>query len=105
MPQYLNDILDQPTAKASGATPPVAGATELPFELQGLPQVTELLDVDTVLGSDGGGSYRVQGIDAPEVAKVIRDDETGETTYKPGTAGGTGSLKAFQEFMDTNGPF
>ena len=105
MPQYLNDILDQPTAKASGATPPVAGATELPFELQGLPQVTELLDVDTVLGSDGGGSYRVQGIDAPEVAKVIRNDETGETTYKPGTAGGTGSLKAFQEFMDTNGPF
>lgn len=105
MPQYLNDILDQPTAKASGATPPVAGATELPFELQGLPQVTELLDVDTVLGSDGGGSYRVQGIDAPEVAKVIRNDETGETTYKPGTAGGTGSLKAFQEFMETNGPF
>ena len=105
MPQYLEEMLDLPTPSAAGITPPVAAAPELLDELKGLPQVAKLLDYDTAVGTDGGSPYRFQGFDAPEIAKVIHDKVTGETTYKPGTAGGMGSLKAFEKFMAENGPF
>jgi hypothetical protein len=105
MPQYLEEMLDLPTPSAAGITPPVAAAPELLDELKGLPQVSKLLDYDTAIGTDGGAPYRFQGFDAPEIAKVIYDSVTGGATYKPGTAGGMGSLKAFEKFMAENGPF
>ena len=105
MPQYLEEMLDLPTPSAAGITPPVAAAPELLDELKGLPQVSKLLDYDTAIGTDGGAPYRFQGFDAPEIAKVINDSVTGGATYKPGTAGGMGSLKAFEKFMAENGPF
>lgn len=99
----LSKLLDTPSAITTGVDPSVVSASELPENLQGLSQVTKLFDVDTVEGSDGE-RYRIQGFDAPEVSKMIGDG-TGGATYKPGTAGGTGSLKAFNKFMQDNGPF
>ena len=93
------------TATTTGGTPPVVDAPTLSSSVQGLPQVTKLLDMDTVLGSDGGGSYRLQGFDAAEVGKWLTDKSTGKSFYKSGTAGGMGSLKAFEQFMADNGPF
>ena len=100
----LSKLLDTPSAITTGVDPSVVSASELPENLQGLSQVTKLFDADTVEGSDGE-RYRIQGFDAPEVSKMFRDNETGGATYKPGTAGGTGSLKAFNKFMQENGPF
>ena len=100
----LSKLLDTPSAITTGVDPSVVSASELPENLQGLSQVTKLFDADTVEGSDGE-RYRIQGFDAPEVSKMFRDYETGGATYKPGTAGGTGSLKAFNKFMQENGPF
>ena len=103
-PIYLTRLLDAPSATTTGVNPSVVNASEQPENLQGLIPITKMFDVDTFEGADGN-RYRVQGFDAPEVSKLFRDNETGGATYKPGTAGGTGSLKAFNKFMQDNGPF
>tara|TARA_R110002153_G_scaffold40958_8_gene117070 strand:+ start:1688 stop:5734 length:4047 start_codon:yes stop_codon:yes gene_type:complete len=97
----VTTLLDTPSAITTGVDPSVVSASEQPENLQGLIPITKMIDVDTFEGADGN-RYRVQGLDAPEVSKMFRD-KTGGATYKPGTAGGTGSLKAFNKFMQESG--
>ena len=99
----LSKLLDTPSTITTGVDPSVVNASEQSENPQGLIPITKMFDVDTFEGADGN-RYRVQGFDAPEVSKMFRD-KTGGATYKPGTAGGTGSLKAFSKFMKENGPF
>mgnify|MGYP001027061599 CR=1 FL=1 len=64
--------------------------------------VSDWLDADTVVASDGGPNVRLQGFDAPEVAKWVQD-RSGEWVEKTGTAGGLAALGAVKDFATKHG--
>ena len=56
-----------------------------------------LLDADTVIDDSTGERYRLSGVDAQEVDKIIQGQ------FKPGDAGGEAATDAVYELMNNNG--